>query len=284
MRTSGHFAAFVPSPGDSRVHPRTLACRMTTTALAAAATLLAGAFAAATFERWLERRRRHELAWSVALAFFAAGALSLWAGAALGWDGPTFRLFYLFGAIVNVPVLALGTVYLLAGRKVGDVAAAGVGLVSAFAAGVLTVAPFTGPIDPDHLPQGSDVFGPLPRVLAAVCSSLGALVVFGGAAWSAYRALRGRAGPHGADARLLALANVVIAAGAATLSASGLLNSVADEMTAFAITLTAGITLLFAGFLLATSPPPMAPVVSLPSATGAGAPSRRDPVAARPRT
>jgi hypothetical protein len=257
---------------------------MTTIALAAAATLLAGAFAAATFERWLERRRRHELAWSVALAFFAAGALSLWAGATLGWDRPTFRLFYLFGAIVNVPVLALGTVYLLAGRKVGDGAAAGVALISAFAAGVLTVAPFTGPIDPDHLPQGSDVFGPLPRVLAAVCSSAGALVVFGGAAWSAYRALRRRAGPRGADARRLALANIVIAGGAATLSASGLLNSVADEMAAFAITLTAGITLLFAGFLIATSPPPVAPMVSLPTSTGAGAPSHRAPVAARPRT
>jgi hypothetical protein len=174
---------------------------MTTTALAAAATLLAGAFAAATFERWLERRRRHELAWSVALAFFAAGALSLWAGAALGWDAPTFRLFYLFGAIVNVPALALGTVYLLAGRRAGDVAAAGVAVLSAFAAGVLAVAPLTGPIDPDHLPQGSDVFGPLPRVLAAVCSSVGALVVFGGAAWSAYRALRGRSGLRAAAAR-----------------------------------------------------------------------------------
>ena len=257
---------------------------MTTIALAAAATLLAGAFGAATFERWLERRRRHELAWSVALAFFAAGALSLWAGAALGWNGPTFRLFYLFGAIVNVPALALGTVYLLAGRRVGDVAAAGVALLSAFAAGVLTVAPITATIDPDQLPQGSDVFGPLPRVLAAVCSSVGALVVFGGAAWSAYRALRRRAGPPGAAARRLALANVFIAAGAATLSASGLLNSVADEMIAFAITLTAGITLLFAGFLVATSPPPVAPLVSLPTSAGAAAPSRRGPVAARPRT
>ncbi len=259
---------------------------MTTVALAAAATLLAGAFAAATFERWLERRRRHELAWSVALAFFAAGALSLWAGAALGWDAPTFRLFYLFGAIVNVPALALGTVYLLAGRRVGDVAAVGVALLSAFAAGVLAVAPLTGPIDPDRLPQGSDVFGPLPRVLAAGCSSVGALVVFGGAALSAYRALRGRTGLRRATARRLAVANIVIAAGAATLSASGLLNSVADEMAAFAITLVIGISLLFAGFLLATSPPPVpAPAVaSLPTAAGAGAPSRRDPVAARPRT
>jgi len=255
-----------------------------TVALAAAATLLAGAFAAATFERWLDRRRRHDLAWSVALALFALGALSLWAGAALGWDGPTFRLFYLFGAIVNVPTLALGTVYLLAGRRAGDVAAAGVALLGAFAAGVLAVAPLTGPIDPDRLPQGSDVFGPLPRVLAALCSSVGALVVIGGAALSAGRALRDRTGPRRAAARQLVLANVVIAAGAATLSTSGLLNSVADEMQAFAITLAAGITLLFAGFLLATAPPRQRAPVPLPSAAGAAAPSRRAPVAARPRT
>src|SRR4028119_1629702 len=50
------------------------------------------AFAGATFERWLRRRRRHELAWSIALALFACGALSPWAGAAIGWDGVTLRL------------------------------------------------------------------------------------------------------------------------------------------------------------------------------------------------
>ena len=63
------------------------------------------------------------------------------------------------------------------------------------------------------------------------------------------------------------------------------LRALAGEMAGFAITLTAGITLLFAGFLLATSPPQApAAVVSLPSAAGAAAPSRRGPVAARPRT
>ena len=86
----------------------------------------------------MRRRRRHELAWSIALALFTCGAISLWAGAAIGWDGLTFRLFYLFGAIVNVPFLALGTVYLLAGRRRGDHCAVGVALASAFAAGVLS--------------------------------------------------------------------------------------------------------------------------------------------------
>ncbi|MEO7836852.1 MAG: hypothetical protein ABIS21_04355 [Acidimicrobiales bacterium] len=213
------------------------------TALAAAAALIALAFAMSTFERWLERRRRHELAWTAALIMFCLGAGALAAGAALGWNSATFRLFFLFGAIANVPFLALGTIYLLAGRRRGDLAAVGIALFAAFSAGVVAVAPFTGPLPAAELAQGSEVFGPLPRLLAAVASGIGALVVLGGAAWSAARVRVPR----------LILANAVIAAGVLVSGASGLLNSVLDEMTGFSITLVGGITLLFAGFLLATT-------------------------------
>ena len=235
-----------------------------TLALASGATAVSVAFAGATFERWLRRRRRHELAWSVALALFACGALSLWAGAAVGWDGLTFRLFYLFGAIVNVPFLALGTLYLLLGRRRGDLWAVVITLACAFAAGVLTVAPLTGTIEPDVLPRGSEVFGPLPRVLAAVASGAGATVVFVGAVWSALRLLGAARRPATGRAvgrtsavgpRRLAAGNLLIAAGTAVLSGSGLLNSVLGEMDAFAVTLTLGITVLFAGFLVATAAP-----------------------------
>lgn len=229
-----------------------------TLALASGATAVSFAFAGATYERWLRRRRRHELAWSVSLLLFACGALSLWAGAALGWNPVTFRLFYLFGAIVNVPFLALGTIYLLAGTQRGDRWAVGIALGSAFAAGVLTVAPLTAALDPAVLPQGSDVFGPLPRILAAVASGAGATVVFGGAVWSSVRLLTGRRRPGGRPATIpagrLAVGNLLIALGTAALSLSGLLNSVLGEMDAFAVTLTIGIATLFAGFLVATAP------------------------------
>ena len=219
--------------------------------MAAAATLVAVAFAMSTFERWLDRRRRHELAWSVALALFAAGSASLWVGAANGWNGPTFRAFYLFGAVLNVPVLALGTVYLLGGQRRGDRWAAAVALFSAFAIGVIVVAPLEGAVPAHRLPQGSEVFGPLPRILAALASTAGALVVLGGAAWSAWRLRRGaaRAG------RRLAGANVLIAAGTLVLAGSGVLNSVLDEMEAFAVSLVLGITLIFGGFLVAVAVP-----------------------------
>lgn len=219
------------------------------TALATAAGLIALAFAMSTFERWLARRRRHELAWSVALAMFSVASGALAAGAAMGFDAVSFRVFYLFGAIANVPILAVGTVYLLAGRRAGDRTAAGVGLAVAFAAGVVAVAPFTAPLPAHELARGSEVFGPLPRVLAAVASGLGALVVVGGAVWSAVRGRTGR----------VVLANTLIALGTVLTGASGLLNSVADEMTGFAVTLVAGISVIFAGFLVATAGGPPNP-------------------------
>ena len=101
-------------------------------ALAAAAGLVALAFALSTLERWLDRRKRHELAWTIALAMFTVGAGALWLGASDGWSGATFRVFYLFGAILNVPFLALGTIYLLGGVRRGDAWAAAIALSGAF--------------------------------------------------------------------------------------------------------------------------------------------------------
>lgn len=216
---------------------------MLQTALATGAALVALAFSMSTFERWLARRRRHELAWSVALLQFALASAALAAGAGLGWNGTWFRLFYLFGAITNVPFLALGTVYLLGGQRRGDAWAAVVALFAAFAAGVLTMAPFTASVPRDTLPQGSEVFGALPRIMAAVASGVGATVIILGAVWSAWRFRRGR----------MLWANVLIALGTTITGMSGLLNSVMDEMDGFAITLTVGITVIFAGFLVAAS-------------------------------
>ena len=243
---------------------------MIQSALAAGATLVAVAFATSTFERWLDRHRPHELAWAIALSLFSAGAFCLWLGASSGWTLPVFRAFYLFGAVVNVPLLALGTVYLLGGRAAGNRAALVVGAFAAFAAGVILVAPALPITDAGALPQGSDVFGALPRVLAAVASGGGALVVLAGAVWSAWRLRHGR--------RLWA--NVVIAAGTLVLGASGLLNSVLGQMEAFAVTLAVGVSILYAGFLLAVTPARRRP----PLATPAAAPSPPTLVESGPRS
>src|SRR4051794_18746057 len=221
------------------------------TAAAVGSALLSLAFAMSTFERWLARRRRHELMWSIALLMFAIAAAALAAGAGTGWNGPVFRIFFIFGAIANVPFLALGTVYLLGGRRRGDVATACVAVVTAFAAGVVTVAPFTAPLPHDQLAQASDVFGPLPRIFAGVASGGGALVVVGGALWSVWR-IRA-AGADRAGARRLVVSNCLIATGTLITGASGILNSVLDEMTGFAVALALAIAVIFAAFLVPTA-------------------------------
>jgi len=228
-------------------------------ALAVAATLVAVGFALSTLDRWLRRRRPHDLAWSVSLALFAVGAGALWWAETAGWSLATFRLFYLAGAVLNVPWLALGTVYLLAGRKIGDRVRWWLVLFSGFSAGVVLFAPTRIAVSGAELPTGKDVFGVAPRVLAAAGSGIAAIVIIAGALWSAYRLAR-RHEPAVSGVRRsasspgqLVVGNLLIAAGTLVLSASGTLAGRLGKDRAFAVTLLVGIVVLFAGFLVAST-------------------------------
>ena len=221
-------------------------------ALAAAATLVAAAFGLSTLDRWMRRHGPHELAWSVSLALFAIGAGALWWAESRGWSLATFRVFYLAGAVLNVPWLALGTVYLLAGRSAGDRARWWLTLFTGLSAGVVLFAPTRAGVAGRDLPTGKDVFGVAPRVLAAVGSGVAALVIVAGALWSVARLIRGAST---SSPRRLVVGNVLIAAGTLVLSASGTLAGRLGKDTAFAVTLLLGIAVLFAGFLVASTSP-----------------------------
>ena len=165
--------------------------------LAFVATAVATLFAQATLVRWSRAtssasRRLDDRAGAVRRCASAALAT----GASTGWDRGTFRAFYLLGAIVNVPWLALGTVYLLVAERTGRRAHRVVVVLHRRSRlGVMLAAPMHGTSHGDRIPVGKDVFGALPRALAGVGSGLGAIVVFGGAAWSAVRFARRRRVP-----------------------------------------------------------------------------------------
>ena len=210
------------------------------TAVATAAALVALAFALSTFERWQARRRRHEAAWSVALLLFAVAAGALAAGAQGGWSGPVFRVFYLFGAITNVAWLALGTVFIVAPRfgRVALLMVLALCVVAAYAVFAspvnIAVAVDTGKGYPD---------GSLPRILAAIGSGVGSLVLIGGALWSAWVFLRRR------NQGRRAVANAVIAIGVFIVAAGG---TVAFTGASGILELTnlVGVSVMFVGFLL----------------------------------
>jgi hypothetical protein len=217
--------------------------------LAFLATAIATVFAQATGVRWSKSRKPHEGVWTFALALFALASAALATAEATQWDNGTFRVFYLLGAILNVPWLALGTIYLLFGRKPGDRVRYGLILFSGLAIGVMLTCPIHPPIDPlGGIPVGKDHFGVFPRVLAAVASGVGALVVFAGAAFSAAKFARKRAPGTGK----LAGGNALIALGTLILASGGLLQGVVGADESFVISLAAGILVIYAGFVVAS--------------------------------
>ena len=217
------------------------------TGLAFLATGVASLFAEATLVRWTQRRAPHLSAWTVALAMFAVASAALAIGTSNGWDRGTFRVFYLFGAVLNVPWLALGTVSLLLSPVIARRARAVLLFFSGVATGVLLSAPMKA-VHGTEIPVGKDVFGAFPRVLAAVGSGVGAVVIFAGAAWSVTRYAGGRSMP--AYGRL-AGANILIALGTLVLSGGGLVQGVVGHDESFTLTLAIGISVIYAGFLVA---------------------------------
>jgi hypothetical protein len=217
--------------------------------LAFFATAVATLFAQATLVRFTQHHRPQDRAWTIALALFALASAALATGVSTGWDNGTFRVFFLLGAVLSVPWLALGTIHLLARPTIGRGVERALVFASGLAAGVLLAAPMT-PVHGTAIPVGKDVFGGFPRVLAAVGSGLGATVIFVGAVVSAVRFARSR-GVLGHGRR--ALANVLIALGTLVLSSGGLVQGIAGKDEAFVLTLAIGITVIYGGFLTASA-------------------------------
>jgi len=217
--------------------------------LAFLATAVATLFAQATLVRATRHHRPQDRVWTIALAFVALASAALVTGASTGWDNGTFRVFYLLGAVLSVPWLALGTLYLLVRLEVARRVERILILVSGLAAGVLLAAPME-PVHGTAIPVGKDVFGVFPRVLAGVGNGLGATVILVGALVSAWRYGRDRTA---AGNGRLAVANLLIALGTLVLSSGGLVQGIAGKDGAFVVSLALGISVIYAGFLVAAS-------------------------------
>lgn len=191
------------------------------------------------------------------MVLFAVGSFALWWATSTGWSEGVFRVFFTAGAVLNVAWLALGSVALLAGDRIAIPLRRALALLSAFAIGVMTVAPTKKDFVATEFPQARDHFGVLPRVLAAVGSGVPALIIILGALWSIARlvskrspALAGSRRTLNVTASRLVLSNAFVAVGTLVLSASGSLAGRLGEEQAFTVTLSIGVVILFVGFLV----------------------------------
>lgn len=99
------------------------------------ATVVSGVFAVRLTGKFLAGGRTNLAlgAWSVSLSMFSIASLALLVGVVAGFSGPVFRVFYLFGALLNVPWLALGSVLINTRDRVTTIVTGVVVLITAAA-------------------------------------------------------------------------------------------------------------------------------------------------------
>jgi hypothetical protein len=207
-----------------------------------AACLVGLSFAVAVASQFRARRRPYQAAWALALLLFALASQQEAVGILRGWDDLTYKGYYLFGGVLDVGWLAVGTVYLLAPRRIGTAAAALMGIASVAGA----VAVMLSHTDPNLLraatPGRGAITGPA-TLFAPLINIPGSVVLIGGAALSAYRGFRRRA-PSGRVA-----GTTLIAAGAFIVAFGHSLAQVRGVYAIQPAAEAAGIVVMFAGYL-----------------------------------
>jgi hypothetical protein len=218
-----------------------------------AAAVVAFVFAAALGRSFARTRRIYLAMWCGALLMYAVASAAVAAGAAVGWSRTLFEVYWILGAVLNVPLLAAGEVHLLGRNAILDLA---VWVVLAFVFAYTIAVTRGAPMDPialaERLPSGKEVFGDgsaafrLPQLISIPSY----LILVAGAAWSAWR-MRGRP-----ELRNRFIGTLLVAAGATITAAAGWAFAAVGNLPAFSLSLLAGVAMMFAGFLRATESRP----------------------------
>jgi hypothetical protein len=230
-------------------------------AFALIAAAISGVFAWALLRGWRRNGRLQDLAWGISLAMYAAASLMVAAGATFGWSAGIYRLFWITGAVLTVPWLALGSVALGAGRAVRWIATALVAALHPVALyalldGSLAEGAFKR-LTPDgmveaskKIPRGAEAWGDsLALTLGRWASIVGWVVVVAIAVWTS-RARKGLTPP-----RSRVQANMLISVGVSIVAIGGFALGRVGQGEAFSIALALGVAVMYAGFRLAGRAP-----------------------------
>jgi len=230
-------------------------------------------FAAVVLRQYLQRRRPYQLIWMLALLMSALASAVYVLALPPTSNAVAFRLYYALGAALMPAWLGLGSIFLVAPRRLAEVTLAALVNVGALGAGAV----FAAPLDATALARlnggpGTGVLQPglwLPLTIAL--NTFGVLAVVGVAA---YTGLRG-------GGRRLLLANALIASGDLVVGVAGSMART-GRPELFWTTMLAGWVVIFAGFLLtqpAAQPTGSRPGSAPNSQPRLAAPSGRTPVA-----
>ena len=172
-------------------------------------TVLAAIFSAEIFRRYREHPERlHLLWWALGIAVYGVGTFTEATTSIVGWNEPTFRAWYISGALLGGAPLAQGTVYLLLSRRTAHILTA---LLITFVL-IASVAVILSPIDysqvETHRLTGRVFQWQWVRAFSPFVNMYAVVFLIGGAILSALRYTANPATRH------RVMANVLIAIGA----------------------------------------------------------------------
>ncbi len=219
-------------------------------ALPLIALLASLACTATAVARYRRSGRTHELVWGAAFAIFAFGAACEVAAGRWGWNPFLARLYYFSGATLAAAYLGLGTLFLLAPRRVASAALTALLLLSGLG-GVLVAA---SPVDAALLGTSGWAAlqkGPALTALTITLNVTGTAIVLGGALLAAWRAWCAR----GWDRRLAAA--LLVAAGTLVVASGGTLTRLGHHSFLY-LAMAPGVCLLLLGYLAPDLPRPAA--------------------------
>lgn len=216
------------------------------------ATAISALFAWSLLSSYAKTARIQSLAWGVSLAMFGIASAVLVFADVYGWGGILYRTFWLFGALLNVPWLAAGSLALAFPRIAKPTLAVVLGFSAFLIAATVAADPNIAVLAADTgIPRGRDVWpaGSNMLVLVRYASIGGWLIVVGLALWTSRT--RGGMRPS-ADRRR---ANTLISIGVSIVAVGGFALGRLGGTAAFSATLALGVAVMYAGFRLAGRSP-----------------------------
>jgi hypothetical protein len=239
-------------------------------------------FSAMLLRQYARDHRIPQLAWGVSLAMFAVASLIVAYGTSQTWDASMYRMFWLFGVMLNVPWLAVGSIALLGHKRltslvlIAVLGASAYALIATFAArtcpAIVGSGGHTRCYTAQPAPSGSNVFGfkDIPRgkdvwatnvpgarrsiyKIGVLYSTVAYVIVVLIAVATSWRRKGKTPPPERRRSNLMIAAGVtIVAIGSTALSRIG-------QGAAFSVTLALGVTVMFFGFLIAGRTPRPAP-------------------------
>lgn len=200
-------------------------------------------FAVDLWINYARKPRPHVLAYGIGITMFALATWALFGAMMMGWNPFLYRVFFLFGAVLNIPYLALGSMFLVGGKRAGHVMTVLLGAFSAIAITLVSTVGFQRELPDGGIPHDIFASGFGPRMFAAIGGGMGATILIVLALVSIIRFRK--------TAPRVMWGSLLILLGTLAASAGGT-NLALGEASTFALSLFLAATLIFAGYKVAS--------------------------------